>query len=155
MDLRAIFDDVGAHWYIYLSIPVMAAVIGYVTKLVAIRMMFRPLDYVGRKPFGWQGIVPRRAARMASIAVDLMTSQLISPADVVQRLDPDRIAKQLAEPLRAIAGDLAREIAQEFQPDLWDSLPDPVRRLMLRRIRAEAPKLTASEIGRGSCRERV
>ncbi len=144
MNLRAVFDDVGEHWYIYVSIPVMAAVIGYVTKLVAIRMMFRPLDYVGRKPFGWQGIVPRRAARMASIAVDMMTSQLISPADVVRRLDPERIAKQLAEPLQAVAGELAREIAEEFQPGLWDSLPDPIRRMVVRRLRAEAPKLTVS-----------
>ena len=137
------FHDIGEHWYIYVSIPIMAAVIGYVTKLVAIRMMFRPLDYVGRKPFGWQGVVPRRAARMASIAVDMMTSQLISPADVVRRLDPDRIAKQLAEPLQAVAGDLAREIAEEFQPGLWDALPDPVRRMLVRRLRSEAPKLTA------------
>lgn len=138
------FHDVGEHWYIYVSIPIMAAVIGYVTKLVAIRMMFRPLDYVGRRPFGWQGVVPRRAARMASIAVDMMTSQLISPADVVRRLDPDRIARQLAEPLQAVAGDLAREIAEEFQPGLWDALPDPVRRMLIRRLRSEAPKLTAS-----------
>jgi uncharacterized membrane protein YheB (UPF0754 family) len=144
MDLRTVFDDVGEHWYIYVSIPVMAAVIGYVTKLVAIRMMFLPLDFVGRKPFGWQGIVPRRAARMASIAVDMMTSQLISPADVVRRLDPERIAKQIAEPLQAIAGELAREIAEELQPDLWDALPDPVRRMVVRRLRAEAPKLTVS-----------
>jgi len=139
-----VFHDIGEHWYIYVSIPIMAAVIGYITKLVAIRMMFRPLDYVGRKPFGWQGVVPRRAARMASIAVEMMTSQLISPADVVRRLDPERIAKQLAEPLQAVAGDLAREIAEEFQPGLWDSLPDPVRRMLVRRLRSEAPKLTAS-----------
>lgn len=147
------FHDIGEHWYIYVSIPIMAAVIGYITKLVAIRMMFRPLDYVGRKPFGWQGVVPRRAARMASIAVDMMTSQLISPADVVRRLDPDRIAKQLAEPLQAVAGDLAREIAEEFQPGLWDALPDPVRRMLVRRLRSEAPKLTASVLR--SVRENV
>jgi uncharacterized membrane protein YheB (UPF0754 family) len=81
---------------------------------------------------------------MASIAVEMMTSQLISPADVVRRLDPDRIAKQLTEPLQAIAGDLAREIAEEFQPELWDSLPERVRRVVVRRIEAEAPKLAVS-----------
>src|SRR6201999_1525020 len=102
---------------VFVSIPVLAAAIGYVTKLVAIRMMVEPLDYVGRRPFGWQGIVPRHAARMAGIAVDMMTTQLISPADVVRRLDPDRIAAQIAGPLRAVAGELAEEIAAEFQPE--------------------------------------
>jgi uncharacterized membrane protein YheB (UPF0754 family) len=128
----------------YVSIPVLAAAIGYVTKLVAIRMMFLPLEYQGKRPFGWQGIVPAHAARMASIAVDMMTSQLISPADVVRRLDPDRIARQIAEPLHEVAADLTAEIAAELQPELWHSLPEPVRRLVLRRIEAEAPKLAAS-----------
>lgn len=142
--LGDVLGDVARHWYIYLSIPVMAAAIGYVTKLVAIRMMFQPLEYRGHRPFGWQGVVPRRAARMASIAVDMMTSQLISPADVVRRLDPDRIARQLAEPLQAIAGELAREIAEQFQPRLWDSLPERVRRVVVHRIEAETPKLAVS-----------
>src|SRR5437588_8270851 len=107
----------------------MAAAIGYVTKLVAIRMMFRPLEYVGRKPIGWQGIVPRRAARMAAIACDTMTEHLIQPSDVVRRLDGARIAKEIAEPLRAAAGELTRQVAEEFQPQLRDPLPEPVRRL--------------------------
>jgi uncharacterized membrane protein YheB (UPF0754 family) len=130
--------------WVYVSIPVLAAAIGYVTKLVAIRMMFLPLEYQGKRPFGWQGIVPAHAARMASIAVDMMTSQLISPADVVRRLDPDRIARRIAEPLHEVAADLTGRIAAELRPELWHSLPEPVRRLVLRRIEAEAPKLAAS-----------
>ncbi|HTF47229.1 MAG TPA: DUF445 domain-containing protein, partial [Pseudonocardia sp.] len=72
-----ILQDVGRNWPIYASMPIIAAAIGYVTKLVAIEMMFRPLEFVGRKPFlGWQGVIPRRAAKMAGIACDTMTSQL-------------------------------------------------------------------------------
>lgn len=93
----------------FVSSPILAAAIGYVTKLVAVRMMFRPLEYVGCRPFGWRGVVPRRAARMAGIAVDMMTTQLISPADVVRRLDPVRIARQIAEPPRSVAGELTEE----------------------------------------------
>jgi uncharacterized membrane protein YheB (UPF0754 family) len=148
MHLADIPADVARHWYVYLSIPLLAAVIGYVTKLVAIRMMFRPLDFVGRKPFGWQGVVPRRAARMASIAVEMMTSQLITPDDVVRRLDPDLIARELAVPLNTIADELVPEIAEEFQPDLWRALPQPMRRLVVNRVRAEAPKLAASVLRR-------
>ena len=72
--MTGVVHDLVTHWYIDLSIPVVAAIIGYVTKLVAIRMMFEPLEFMGIRPYlGWQGIVPRRAARMASIAVDTMT----------------------------------------------------------------------------------
>ena len=119
--MGAILADVGRYWYIYLSIPVMAAIIGYVTKLLAIRMMFRPIEFVGVKPVGWQGIVPKRAARMAAIACDTMTEQLIKPSDVLRRLDPELIAKEIQDPLREVAAELTEEIAAEFQPGLWES----------------------------------
>ena len=97
----SVVEDVTRHWYIVFSIPLVAALIGYVTKLVAIKMMFEPIEFVGVRPYlGWQGIVPRRAARMASIAVDTMTRDLISANEVVARLDPDRIAQEIAEPMR-------------------------------------------------------
>ena len=124
----SITSDLVSHWYIDLSIPVVAALIGYVTKLVAIRMMFQPLEFVGIRPYlGWQGIVPRRAARMASIAVDTMTRDLISAQDVLSRLDPDLVAKEIATPLRAATAEITREVLAEFQPGLWDALPEPAR----------------------------
>lgn len=140
-----VLQDIAEHWYIDLSIPVVAAIIGYVTKLVAIRMMFQPIDFVGVRPyFGWQGIVPRRAARMASIAVDTMTRDLISAGEVVQRLDPTRVAQELAEPMRRATEDITREIMAEFQPGLWDAMPEPMRRLLISRVQAETPRMTAS-----------
>src|SRR6476660_9559891 len=115
----SIVEDVTRHWYIVFSIPLVAALIGYVTKLVAIKMMFEPIEFVGVRPyFGWQGIVPRRAARMASIAVDTMTRDLISAQDVVSRLDPDLVAKEIAAPLRAATADITREVLAEFQPGM-------------------------------------
>ena len=124
-------------WTIVVSIPLVAALIGYATKLVAIRMMFRPLEFVGRRPYlGWQGIVPRRAARMASIAVDTMTRELISADEVIARLDPDVVAAELAEPLRAATGELIGEVMAEYQPGVWDALPEPVRALVVARARA-------------------
>ena len=134
--------DIAQHWYIVFSIPLVAALIGYVTKLVAIRMMFQPIDFIGIKPYlGWQGIVPRRAARMASIAVDTMTRDLISASEVVSRLDPDHVAQELAGPMRQATEEITGEIMAEFQPGLWDALPDPMRRLVIGRVQAESPRM--------------
>ena len=78
-----------AQWWLYLSMPLIAAVIGYVTKIVAVRMMFQPLEFVGIKPYlGWQGVIPRKAEKMASIAVDVITSRLITVEEIFARLDP-------------------------------------------------------------------
>jgi uncharacterized membrane protein YheB (UPF0754 family) len=112
---------------------------------VAIRMMFAPIEFVGIKPYlGWQGIVPRRAARMASIAVDTMTRDLISARDVMARLDPELVAKELAEPMRRATEDITREIMTEYQHGVWEAMPQPVRGLLIGRVQAETPRIVRS-----------
>jgi uncharacterized membrane protein YheB (UPF0754 family) len=143
--LGGIVADFAQHWPLYVSIPVVAALIGYGTKLVAIRMMFQPVEFLGVKPFfGWQGIVPKRAARMASIACDTMTEQLIKPAEVVARLDASRIAQEIEKPLLAGIEDIVREVAGHYQPGLWESLPERVRRLVIERVQQESPRMIAA-----------
>ncbi|MGW4060123.1 DUF445 domain-containing protein [Amycolatopsis sp. NPDC004747] len=140
-----ILADFAQHWPLYVSIPVVAALIGYGTKLVAIRMMFQPVEFIGVKPFlGWQGIVPKRAARMASIACDTMTEQLIKPAEVVARLDAGRIAQEIEKPLLAGVEDIVREVAAQYQPGLWESLPVRVQRLVIERVQHESPRMVAA-----------
>ena len=138
----AILRDLRENWYIVASIPLVAALIGYVTKLVAIRMMFQPVEFVGVKPYlGWQGVVPRRAARMASIAVDTMTRDLISANEVLSRLDPDRVAREIAGPLHRAAADITREVLAQYQPGVWDAMPVPVRARVIARVEAETPRM--------------
>ncbi|HVK24081.1 MAG TPA: DUF445 domain-containing protein [Actinokineospora sp.] len=143
--MNAFLQDFQTNWLVYASMPVIAALIGYVTKLVAIKMMFEPLEFVGKKPFfGWQGIVPRRAARMASIACDTMTDRLISAGEVMGRLDPERIVKEIEQPLLDGVEEIAAEIAMEFQPGLWESTPEVWRRRIIRHVQAEAPRIVTS-----------
>jgi uncharacterized membrane protein YheB (UPF0754 family) len=143
--LGSIAADFAQHWPLYVSIPIVAALIGYGTKLVAIRMMFQPVEFIGVKPFlGWQGIVPKRAARMASIACDTMTEQLIEPAEVVARLDASRIAQEIEKPLLAGVEDIVREVAAHYQPGLWESLPVRVQRLVIERVQHESPRMVAA-----------
>jgi uncharacterized membrane protein YheB (UPF0754 family) len=142
MTLGDFAADVQRNWPLYLSMPIVAAVIGYVTKVLAIRMMFEPLEFVGVPPFlGWQGIVPAHAARMAGIACDLMTGRLISPQEIFRRLDPARVAKEIEKPMLEAVDDITREVAEEFQPGFWESLPEQIRRLIIKRIQTESPRL--------------
>ena len=50
----------------YASIPVIAGLVGWITNWVAIKLSFYPLEFVGVRPvFGWQGIIPSKARKMA------------------------------------------------------------------------------------------
>jgi uncharacterized membrane protein YheB (UPF0754 family) len=137
---QSILADLRAHWWVYASMPLVAGIIGYVTKVVAIRMMFQPIEFKGIKPwFGWQGIVPRRAAKMATIACDTMTKRLVQPREIFGRLDPTRVAREIEEPLLEDIEDIAQEVVDHYQPKLWTMLPETVRRRIIDRIKSDAP----------------
>lgn len=138
-----ILDEFAAHWQVYLSMPVVAAVIGYLTKRAAIEMMFRPLRFVGiAEPFlGWQGVVPRNSARMIRISADLITSRLIDPKEIFARLDPDQLARELEAPLLLAADEITRDVLDRYQPGLWSRLPPLAQELVVKRVQAAAPDL--------------
>lgn len=142
MTLHEIGLDLTENWMLYVSMPLVAALIGWVTKLVAIRMMFEPIDFVGIKPwFGWQGIVPRKSVKMATIATDLMMEKLITPEEVFDRLDPHRIAEEVRQPMLAMAEDITREVAAQYQAGLWESIPESFRRRIISRVQKESPAM--------------
>jgi len=142
MSWAEIFTDFTKHWPVYLSMPVIAAIIGYVTKLAAIKMMFHPLEFRGRRPYlGWQGVIPQSAGRMAAIACDTLTANLLEPKDLFDRLDPERMVIELQEPLSRAARQIAEEVASRTYPDVWRSLPEAAKQRLLDQVQAEAPRL--------------
>ena len=65
MAFGEIVGGLSANWLLYASMPLVAALIGYLTKRAAIWMMFRPLEFRGVPPLlGWQGVT--RATPSAS-----------------------------------------------------------------------------------------
>lgn len=101
-------------YYAYYIIPLISAIIGYVTNVVAIKMTFYPLEYKGIRPFlGWQGIIPSKSDKMAEIAVDLLTRDLFKPRDVFARLD-------IAEVVRLSFKDFS-QMSQQIADSVLDS----------------------------------
>src|ERR671935_1343897 len=109
----------GAGTISLLTIPLFSAAIGYVTNWTGVWMLFQPVQFAGfRLPglarlarlvprriqqipgvmvggVGWQGIIPSRAAKMGSIAVDKGIAKLGSPGEFYDRVDPDKIAEHI------------------------------------------------------------
>ncbi|WP_051115003.1 DUF445 domain-containing protein [Actinokineospora enzanensis] len=123
--------------------PFVAAVIGYLTKRVAIEMMFRPLRFVGLvEPWlGWQGIVPRNSARMIRTSAELITSRLVDPGEIVHRIDPDELARRIQGPLLLAVERIAREVLETHHPRLWELLPVLAQDMIIKQVQAGAPAL--------------
>jgi uncharacterized membrane protein YheB (UPF0754 family) len=130
-----------ADWVVLVAMPFVAAALGYVTKRIAIEMMFRPIEFVGiRGTFiGWQGVVPRNAERMIRIAAELLTSRLVDAREVFARVDPDRLARELETVLLVEIDQLVREIMREHHPGLWEALPALARDVVVKQVQAGAP----------------
>lgn len=147
MDLSAILADLRENWWIYGSMPVIAALIGYVTKLLAVWMMFNPIEFKGvqfkgkKTPLGWQGMIPGRAGKMAGIAYDTLTDGILDLQELVSKIDPNDLIRELREPINETVEDLSEEVMAEYQPDLWEVLPEPARKLLMKRVRSQAPKV--------------
>jgi len=140
MTAHALLDDLRHNWRLYASMPIVAAGIGYVTKLIAVRMMFAPRSFVGIRPWlGWQGIIPAKAPVMAGIIYDTLTSRLLSPQEVFRRLDPSRVVDELERPLLSAVEEITAEVASSYRPGLWESLPAAIRRRVVERVQEEAP----------------
>lgn len=138
--LNSVLADFRSHMWLYLSMPLISGVVGYVTNVVAVRMMFYPLEFWGIPPLlGWQGIIPRRAGKMASISVDVITQNLVSPQEMFSRLDAHRIADEMEEPLNKIVAPLTERIMQKHAPLIWASTPDAIKQMVYDKIKAEAP----------------
>lgn len=134
-----ITSDVKLNWFIYLSMPLVAAFVGYTTKLVALQMLYRPIDFVGIGPIGWQGVIPRRAGKTAAVTIQLMTDKLLRPEEILDKIDAKEVIEELREPLTHSIEEMARELAEMVRPGLWDSLPVAARQAVLSRVHSTAP----------------
>src|SRR5437899_6467379 len=77
--------------------------------------------YDGR--IGWQGIVPSRADKMASISVDKGLARLGSIGDFYRELEPDRIAEHLTAIARSEIRGVVEAIMMREDPLFWRDLP--------------------------------
>lgn len=129
-------------WWKYASIPVVAALVGWGTNWVAIRLTFYPLEFVGIRPFlGWQGIIPSKAGRMAGIFVDSTMSRLGTVDEVFEEMDPDKIAGHVLTSLLPRMEEITDEVMLETHPILWENLPRAMKDAYYRRVEEALPEL--------------
>src|SRR5256714_11915161 len=130
-----------------LTIPLFSGAIGYATNWTGVWMLFNPVRFRGfplpglaplarllpRKiqqipgimngGLGWQGIIPSRAAKMGSIAVDKGIAKVGSPGEFYDRIDPEKLADYIVESSRAHIRDLVERAVRREHPRLWRELP--------------------------------
>ena len=157
-----------------LSVPVLTGVIGYVTNWTGVLMLFYPVHFKGWKVpgvqplvrllphkiqqipgvmlggVGWQGIVPSRAAKMGSLAVDSGIAKIGRPQEFFNQLEPEKIAEQIIVSAQDDLPIIVDEIMEREEPRLWHELPPQIKDLIMRRVLVQVPDVVhqlTDEIG--------
>ncbi|MTE11866.1 hypothetical protein [Nocardia aurantiaca] len=150
-----------------ISFPIFSAIAGWLTNWTGVLMLFWPVYFKGfrvpgleilypyfprrvqvlptfsgdGKRLGFQGFIPARAEKMASICVDVAIMRIGSPKDFIRELDLEGIADYIAEVGRKQVPDMVDEIMSKENPDLWGAVPKSVRNVLHQRIERELPTL--------------
>jgi hypothetical protein len=161
-------------WFAFLSIPVFTGIVGWLINWSGLVMLFSPVKFHGVKipgmrelatllprklqevpgvlqgGVGWQGIIPARAAKMGSIAVDKAIAKLGTPGEFYQQLEPDQIAEHIVTVFRPEIPQLVDDVMTREHPRLWRDLPRPVKEAVYERVQAQLPSVVGrvtDEIG--------
>lgn len=102
----------------YISIPLISALIGWFTNVIAIKMLFYP-----RKPFlFFQGIIPKKKAEMADRIADIVSKELVNYDTITKKMSGggnNAISKSISKLIDVpIFGDIIGEVASEYLHEL-------------------------------------
>src|SRR5688500_6803003 len=146
-----------------ITVPFFTGAIGYVTNWSGVWMLFYPVHFRGaRLPglaplasilprrvqqipgvmqggVGWQGIIPSRAAKMGSIAVDKGIAKLGSTSDFYKQLDQERVVEHVLASVRSDIRDVVERIVQRENAQLWNELTPRFRAAVHERVQQHLP----------------
>jgi uncharacterized membrane protein YheB (UPF0754 family) len=160
VEISSLLDD---KWVVFWTIPLFTGIVGWLINWTGLVMLFNPIrlhgvrvpglaDVVQLLPpklqeipgllqgrVGWQGIVPARAAKMGSIAVDKAIAKIGTPKDFYEQLDPPAIAEHIVEVVGPEVPEIVAGVMRKRHPQLWGSLPNLLQEAIYARVRQQLP----------------
>jgi uncharacterized membrane protein YheB (UPF0754 family) len=141
--MRALLEQTlqNVEFWKYVSIPFVAALVGWVTNWIAIKMTFLPLEFVGVRPiFGWQGIIPSKATKMAGIFVDKTMYKLGKLSELFEQMDPELIARHVIKYTEPRLDEYVDDIMQAQNPLIWENTPGMIKEQIYAAVRRDVPR---------------
>lgn len=128
------------------SIPFVAAVVGWFTNWLAIRLTFHPIEPWGKPPFlGWHGIIPSKARKMATTFVDSTMHRLGSFPELFANMDPDLISAHIVSTVEPKLPRYTDEVIfWTGNGAVWRATPRAIKERVYQRVQGRIPVLVES-----------
>lgn len=130
-----------------LAIPVVAAFIGWLTNLLAVRALLHPVKFIGLPPllgrqiFGWQGVIPKNAESMSLDFSKLIREELLSIKEIFHELK-DSDNEKMAELVDDATEKVLDEIATNLAPEKWLKAREKLREYIENLVRKNVLEVT-------------
>lgn len=110
------------------GIPIVASLFTWFHIWLAIKMMFYPIHFWGYEiskgiGIGWQGVVPRKAEKMARIAYAKAKPHSLSLPEIFERVDAAKVVSALRPRLDVAVAHIVRKVASTEFPKLFAQIP--------------------------------
>ncbi len=128
-----------------LAVPLISAMIGYLTNVVAIKMLFHPREPIRLLGLEIEGLLPRRQEAIANKIGEVVERELLSVEDLVSQFSnpemQDKMVKLVSEKVRTR---LEEAMPRLIPQNLARILADLVEGVLVRESRNLVPQMTES-----------
>ncbi len=130
--------------WIVLLIPLISALVGWFTNVVAIKMMFHPVDFVGIPPYlGWQGVIPANALRLAKVSNKLITQKLLSLRELFdESFNAESFAGKLGSVVDDVTEQVIDEVANKHAKAMWENAGELMQSKVRAKVRSEVVEVS-------------
>ena len=139
-----LIDAVRDNWVVLL-IPVFAGVVGWITNVAAVWLLFHPVEFVGIPPYlGFQGIIPNASKNMGAYLAEIVTEKLLDLRELFAGMDPEAMLPTMRPALHAMADETLEEAAAEHAAQMWGAMDEKVKTQVREAVRKEVELLATS-----------
>ena len=141
--------ELDSRLYIYISMPLIAALIGWFTNYLAVKMIFRPRKQIKFLGLKLHGLIPRRQRDLAESIGETVESELVSHEDINEIMTRPEVQQSLralfekkineflgslmsSNPMLGmfLQGDMLENIKQALLAQLDSSIPEIMESLL-------------------------
>lgn len=132
------------HWLIlFITVPSITAVIGWITNFAAVKMIFSPAKFVGLGPVGWQGILYKQGHKFATGVADMVSENLLTSEELAARFNAKELEEIIAKHMDPEVAETCNEVADTIGGEgTWDKVPDNVRDMIVGQVKLQTRKIS-------------
>ena len=129
--------------YLLISIPIISALIGWITNFLAVKMIFHPYKEISILGVKVQGLLPKRKGDLAVKIGETVEKELFSHADIQKAVDTPAFHKEVTDTvLVAVERTINERLASNplIAMFLTGATANPVKEMLAEEVEKQVPE---------------